>query len=98
VQLTNDLLEREEQILELKRREADYSQKIQSKDKLYEQDASVRMQLGKKLEQVLMDKEEALEQVGLLKVRHSMIVFLRTIIESSLIAAGTTRYTECFAG
>lgn len=28
----------------------------------------VRMQLGKRLEQVLMDKEEALEQLELMKV------------------------------
>lgn len=68
-------MEREDQILELKRREAEFTQKIQAKDKLYEQDASVRMQLGKKLEQVLMDKEDALEQVGFLKVNKNSFHF-----------------------
>ena len=70
--MTNELLEREEQIQELKRRDAEYSQKIATKDKLYEQDAVVRMQLGKRLEQVLMDKEDAMEQIEFYKV----IIFL----------------------
>ena len=34
---------------------------------MYEQDAMVRMQLGKRLEQVFIDKEEALEQIRLLQ-------------------------------
>jgi hypothetical protein len=32
------------------------------------QDAMARMQLGKRLEQVLMDKEEALDQLEVLRV------------------------------
>ena len=74
--MTNELLEREEQIQELKRRDAEYSQKIATKDKLYEQDAVIRMQLGKRLEQVIMDKEDAMEQIEFYKV----IIFLFNIV------------------
>jgi hypothetical protein len=56
--LTNDLNEREDQIIALKKREEAYTEQLASKDRMYEQDAMVRMQLGKRLEQVLMDKEE----------------------------------------
>ena len=42
-------------------------QTIATKDRMYEQDAMVRMQLGKRLEQVFIDKEEALEQIRLLQ-------------------------------
>lgn len=43
---------------------------------MYEQDAVVRMQLGKRLEQVLMDKEDALEQIEFYKVRHIVSNFV----------------------
>lgn len=69
ISLTNDLLEREEQIVMFKKREAEFTKAIIEKDKMYEQDAMVRMQLGKRLEQVLMDKEDAVEQMDLLRVR-----------------------------
>jgi len=65
--LTNDLNERDEQIFALKKRDAELTSSLMKKDKIYEQDALVRIQLGKRLEQVLMDKEEALEQYELLK-------------------------------
>lgn len=35
---------------------------------MVEQDAQVRLQLGKRLEQVLQDKEEALEELEVFKV------------------------------
>ena len=60
--------ERDDQIFSLKKRDSELTQAITVKDKMYEQDAMVRMQLGKRLEQVLMDKEEALEQFEMLKV------------------------------
>lgn len=41
---------------------------IATKDKIYEQDAAVRMQLGKRLEQVLGDKEDLMEQLEFCKV------------------------------
>jgi hypothetical protein len=65
--LTNDLNDRDTEILAFKKREAELSQTILSKEKMYEQDAMVRMQLGKRLEQVLMDKEEAVEQLDALR-------------------------------
>ena len=64
--LTNDLNERDEQILELKSREAALKNLLAQKEKMYEQDAMVRLQLGKQLEQVLMDKEEAQEQLEMM--------------------------------
>ncbi len=50
-----------------KARENELKQTIATKDRMYEQDAMVRMQLGKRLEQVFIDKEEALEQIRLLQ-------------------------------
>lgn len=71
--MTNDLLEREDQIIELKKRVSEFQQALTTKDKMFEQDAMVRMQLGKRLEQVLMDKEDAIEQMELLKVCSSLV-------------------------
>lgn len=67
--LTNDLNERDDQILELKSRETALKTLLAQKEKMYEQDAMVRLQLGKRLEQVLMDKEEAQEQLEAMRVR-----------------------------
>lgn len=66
--LTNDLHERDEQIAMLKKKEEQFEQILIDRDNMFKQDALVRMQLGKKLEQVLMDKEEALEQLELMTV------------------------------
>jgi uncharacterized coiled-coil protein SlyX len=66
--LTNDLNEREDQIIAMKKREEAYIEQLASKDRMYEQDAMVRMQLGKRLEQVLMDKEEVKDELDNLKV------------------------------
>lgn len=65
--VTNDLNDRDEQLALSKSRENDLRALMQIKERMYEQDAMVRMQLGKRLEQVLMDKEEALEQIEMLK-------------------------------
>ena len=61
--LANDLNDREEQIAALKKKEESYEQTIVDRDNMFKQDAMVRMQLGRRLEQVLMDKEEAVEQL-----------------------------------
>jgi hypothetical protein len=69
--LTNDLNEREDQLISMKKREEAYLEQLASKDRMYEQDAMVRMQLGKRLEQVLMDKEEIKDELDDLKVLHT---------------------------
>ena len=72
--LSNDLSERENEIIELRRREEILHQHMLSKEKLYEQDAIVRMQLGKRLEQVLMDKEEIKDELEQCKVKSSTML------------------------
>jgi len=62
------LVSRDSQIEELRRQNLTLQQQLEEKDKLYTQDSLVRLQLGKRLEQVLMDKEDALEQIEQLKV------------------------------
>lgn len=66
--LTNELNERDNQIALLKKKETHFEQTIQERENLFKQDTMVRMQLGKRLEQVLMDKEEALDQLDALRV------------------------------
>jgi hypothetical protein len=70
--LTNDLNEREDQLIAMKKREEAYMEQLTNKDRMYEQDAMVRMQLGKRLEQVLMDKEEIKDELDDLKVSLSV--------------------------
>lgn len=67
--LTNDLNDREEQIRDLKTKEQHMSQTLTQKEAMFEQDAMVRLQLGKRLEQVLMDKEDAEEQLDMMKMQ-----------------------------
>lgn len=57
--MSNELGERNTLIDEMKKMQAQYEQKLIEKDNLYKQDSIVRLQLGKRLEQVLMDKAEA---------------------------------------
>jgi hypothetical protein len=71
--LSNDLSERELEIIEMKKREEILHQHYASKEKMYEQDAIVRMQLGKRLEQILMDKEEVKDQLELCKVIFTLL-------------------------
>lgn len=68
VVMANDLNERDEQIALLKKKEEHYEQTLIERDNMYKQDAMVRMQLGKRLEKVLMDKEEAMEKLELMRV------------------------------
>ena len=56
-------------IVKLKRREASLERMVFVNEKVHEQDAIVRLQLGKRLEQVLLDKEEAYEELEQLQVR-----------------------------
>lgn len=65
--LSNDLNERDSQIRSMKHKEEQYEQTLTDRENMFKQDAMVRMQLGKRLEQILMDKEEAMEQMELLK-------------------------------
>ena len=65
--LSNDLNERDSQISAMKHKEEQYEQTLTDRENMFKQDAMVRMQLGKRLEQILMDKEEAMEQMELLK-------------------------------
>lgn len=71
VVMTNELNERDNQISMLKKKEEHYEQTMQERENLFKQDTMVRMQLGKRLEQVLMDKEEALDQLEALRVSFS---------------------------
>lgn len=71
--MNGDLAEREEQISALKKSHQEVEAKLKEKDNLMKQDTMVRLQLGKRLEQVLMDKEEALEQLEQLKVVTSQL-------------------------
>lgn len=66
--MNNELSERDEQIIALKRSEEQFRLKLIERENMYKQDNIVRLQLGKRLEQLLMDKEEAYEQIELLKV------------------------------
>ena len=60
--------------MKLKRREASLERMVFVNEKVHEQDAIVRLQLGKRLEQVLLDKEEAYEELEQLQVRIFEIV------------------------
>lgn len=60
--------EREDQIVAYKKREAAMEQHLASKDKLVEQEVNIRVQLSKRLEQVMMDREELKDSVSSLKV------------------------------
>jgi hypothetical protein len=62
MQLSNDVQDRDDAILALKRREAELSTVLEQRDKMYKQDEIVRNQLSYKLQKVLMDKEEANER------------------------------------
>ena len=66
---TNDLNEKDDIIFKLKKQESVLEGALAATERLQEQDAIVRLQLGKRLEQVLLDKEEAYEELQHFKVR-----------------------------
>eukprot|EP00605_Chrysophyceae_sp_TOSAG23-4_P000749 GSChrysophyteH1.ASY1.ANO1.837.1 assembled CDS len=65
--LTNELNDREAEIISLKKQETVFKETLKAKERMYEQDANVRMQLGRRLEQILLDKEEAKDEIDDLK-------------------------------
>lgn len=65
--LTNDLNTHEDTIIALKKREAQLLERLTAMDKMSETDAQVRIQLGQRLQQVLMDKEDIKEQLASMK-------------------------------
>ena len=60
--------EKDDSIAKLMKRQLFLETMLAANEKLHEQDAIVRLQLGKRLEQVLLDKEEAYEELDLFKV------------------------------
>lgn len=73
VLMNNDLAEKDEAISQLRKNLQESELKLREKDNLMKQDTMVRLQLGKRLEQVLIDKEEALEQLEQLRAQLDMI-------------------------
>ena len=53
----------------MRKRESVLQQKIAQLGLVHDQDATVRMQLGRRLEQVLIEKEEALDMLEMTKVQ-----------------------------
>ena len=84
--MTNELNERDEQIALFKRKEAHYEQTLQERDNLYKQDAMVRMQLNKRLEQVLMDKEEVQEKLDALQVSPGRYMSMLMSMSMSIVS------------
>ncbi len=78
--MTNDLNEREDQIIALKKREAALEEHLKMKERMQAQDAQLRLQLGKRLEQVLMDKEEIKDELDSLKVELSCDLTVHALI------------------
>ena len=85
--LTNDLNEREETITVIKRRVSSLETTLAANEKMHEQDALIRLQLGKRLEQVLMDKEEALEELDLVQTKLESIRSAMALVDFSKAAA-----------
>ena len=84
--LTNDLNEREETITVIKRRVTSLETTLAANEKMHEQDALIRLQLGKRLEQVLMDKEEALEELDLVQTKLESIRSAMALVDFSKAA------------
>lgn len=61
--MSSDLIERDEAICLYKQKEVEYEALLKEKDAIISQDSMIRFQLGKRLEQVLIDKVEALERL-----------------------------------
>ena len=72
--LTNDLNDKDDVIVKLKREVAALERAVYVKEREHEQDSIVKVQLGKRLEQVLLDKEEAYEELEQLQVQYGQCV------------------------
>ena len=73
--MTNDLNDKDDLIVKLKREVAALERTVFIKEKEHEQDSIVKVQLGKRLEQVLLDKEEAYEELEQLQVRFKKRIY-----------------------
>jgi hypothetical protein len=71
--MSNELNEKEQAIIASKRREEALAAVLASKEKIFEQDASARVQLGQKMQALFIEKEDALEQVEYYKVCIALI-------------------------
>ena len=80
--LTNDLNDKDDLIVKLKREVAALERTVFIKEKEHEQDSIVKVQLGKRLEQVLLDKEEAYEELEQLQVLYCGDVFNDNALDS----------------
>ena len=74
--MSNELNEKEQAIIASKRREEAVAAVLASKEKIFEQDASARVQLGQKMQALFIEKEDALEQVEYYKVCIALICLL----------------------
>ena len=72
--LQSDLNDREDQILVYKKREDEMKNILTKKAKDREDDTKIKTQLGKRLEQVLLDKEDMKDQLKNLKVGAILIM------------------------
>ena len=59
--LQNELHERDEEIVTLKKERLVLESSMKAKQLMYDQDCHVRMQIGQKLEQTILDREEQKE-------------------------------------
>ena len=66
--LQSDLNEKEDQLLIYKRREEEFKVVLDKKKKDLEDDAKIKVQLSKKLQELLMDKEDMRDEILKLKV------------------------------
>mmetsp|Transcript_2571 Transcript_2571/g.2721 ORF Transcript_2571/g.2721 Transcript_2571/m.2721 type:complete len:88 (+) Transcript_2571:16-279(+) len=78
LELTNDLNDREDYIIVLKKRESLLLAEMESKEKAYEADCGVRVQLTKRLNQVLMDKEDVKEQLEIMQEQMEKLMYMKT--------------------
>ena len=83
----NELNERNTEIVALRKRETVLEATLKAKEKMYEQDASVRMQLGRRLEQILLDKEEYKDEIDeykehILRLEQELVRYRETERES----------------
>jgi len=60
--MSNELNEKDQQVIAAKKREEALAALLMSKENIFEQDASARVQLGQKMQELFMEKEDALEQ------------------------------------
>ena len=59
----NELNERNAEVASFKKRQEVLEATLKAKEKVYEQDIEVRMKLGRRLEQIFLDKEEIAEEL-----------------------------------